>query len=407
MFYFVVGFRNIIKNFRRSLFTMISIVIGMIACLLTQGFFHWNLDQLRESMIRGGIGHYQLYARGFSQSGMDNPYDYLIRDAAPILKELRAIPGVELVTARMAFSGILSAGDKSTVVTGEAGNSENETRLNAYAGLIRGARLSSETPYGIVVGDGVARKLSVTTGDTVTLLGTMRGGVINAVDLETVGITRSGVPELDNVAASTSLEVVQNLLDIGGSVQKIVVLLKNTGDTPKILPRIERIAHKYRLEHRDWETLAEFYRSLKVMYDVVFYIVILIVLAIVTFTISNTVNMNLNDRVREIGTLRALGTRRIQVAWIFIAESGLIGMIGGIIGVIASYLFIGVTVVIGGLPVLLKGAEQSRWVRVYFHPDGIWIALCIALFVLVAMIASAIPARRASRISITEALRWI
>jgi putative ABC transport system permease protein len=407
MFYLKIGFRNMIKNFRRSLFTMISIIIGMASCLLTHGFFHWNMNELKESMIHKGIGHYQLYASGFSKYGNDDPYHYLIQDATPILKELRNIPEIELVTTRMAFSGILSSGEKSTVVIGEAGDPENENKLKSYSSLQSGSYLRSGTPNCLLLGDGAARKLSAKTGDTLTLIGNMKDGGINAMDLQLTGITHSGVADLDNISASTSLRVVQNLLNIDQSVQKIVVLLKKTRDTAKIRPKIESIARKYGLEYKSWESLAEFYQSVKLMYDVVFYVIIFIVLTIVTFTISNTVNMNLNDRFREIGTIRALGTRRVQVALIFIVESGLTGFTGGIFGLILSYLFIGATELTGGFPVVVKAVEGNKLIHIFFRPELTVILLCILLFSLVAMLASIIPSRRASKISITEALRWV
>jgi putative ABC transport system permease protein len=406
MFYFIVGWRNIVRNFRRSLITMISIIIGTVACLLTQGFFSWNINALKESMIHNGIGHYQLYAAGFSEFGNDNPYGYLIHDAAPILKELKSIPQVELATTRMAFNGILSTGDKSVVVIGEAGTPENEKKLNAYSGLLSGTGLSPGTPYGLIAGDGIARKLSAKIGDTLTLLGNMKDGGLNAVDFELTGITHNG-SDMDNIAVAAPLGVIQSLLNINTGVQRIVILLRDTKDTPKILPEIARIAKKYQLEYKSWQTLAELYQSLKLMYDVIFYIIILIVLAIVTFTISNTVNMNLNDRFQEIGTIRALGTKRIQVALIFIVESLLLGIIGSLIGLIVSYSFIGFIELIGGMPVTVNGAERQVLMHIFFHPDFTAIVLCIALFSLVAVLASVIPSRKASRISITEALRWI
>jgi len=94
-----------------------------------------------------------------------------------------------------------------------------------------------------------------------------------------------------------------------------------------------------------------------------------------------------------------------EVALIFIVESGLIGIIGGLIGLVISYLFIGFTEVIGGLPVMISGAKEP--LRVFFDPDLRAIVICMALFSLVAMAAAIVPSRRASKISITEALRWI
>jgi putative ABC transport system permease protein len=304
---------------------MLSIVIGMTACLLTHGFFNWNSSMLKESMIRGGIGHFQLFTKGFSKSGSDDPYNYLIKDAGPVINELRRIPGVEIVTARMAYNGILASGEKSSVTMGEAGNPDIESRLNAYQGIIDGTNLSSSIPGGIILGEGLAKKLSAKIGDTLTLMGNMKGGGINASDFTVAGITRSGFADLDNMSSTAGIGAIQGLLNLDQSVQKIVVLLKNTGDTPKILPKIAEISVRYNLEFKVWDSIAEFYQSVKLMYDAVFTIIIIIVLGIVTFTISNTVNMNLYDRFREIGTIRALGTKRSQVALIFISESFLTG----------------------------------------------------------------------------------
>lgn len=405
MFYIKVGFRNIIKSHRRSLITMVPTIIGMVACLLTQGFFNWNMNQMRESMIRNGTGHYQLYAAGFLAYGNEHPYKYLINNINPIVKELRSIPGVELVTTRMAFNGILSTGEKSAVVVGEAGDPKNEKKLNSYSGLIKGAALSPEESNGLIIGEGVAKKLSADIGDIVTLIGNMKDGGINAVDLELFGINRSGYSELDNVSASAPLGAIQNLLNIDDNVQKIVVLLKRTEDMSKTNPKIKEIAAKYGLEYRDWEDLAEFYQSLKLMNDVVFRIIILIVLVIAAFTISNTVNMNINDRVREIGAIRALGTKRMQVGLIFIVESSLLEITGGVIGLLVSYLFIGFTELIGGFPVLLSGAKEP--LRIFFHPDLTTVITCILFFSLIGIVASVMPARRGANLSITEALRWI
>lgn len=405
MFYLKIGYRNIIKSFKRSLITMVPTIIGMIACLLTQGFFNWNMNEMKESMIRNGTGHYQFYAAGFSEFGKDDPNRYLIKNAAPIINELQSIPGVELVTTRMAFNGILALGEKSAIVVGGAGNPEAEMKLNAYSGLIKGDALSSDKPDGVVIGEGVAQQLTARIGDTLTLIGNMKDGGINAIDLELTGITKSGYSNLDNISASTTLQTAQNLLNIDHNVQRIIVLIDRTEDMTRIHSKIIEIAEKYELEYRDWEALAEFYHSLKLMYEVVFNTIILIVLAIVTFTISNTVNMNIYDRTREIGTIRAQGTRRIQVALIFIVESSLLGTIGGILGLAFTYIFIGFTLLIGGFPVFLSGAEQP--LRIYFQPDLTTILVCILLFSLVGIVASVIPARRASKISISEALRWI
>mgnify|MGYP000951229228 FL=1 len=238
MFYIIIGIRNIIKNFRRSLLTMVPIVIGMMACLLTQGFFNWNMNVMKEAMIHNGVGHFQLYAAGFSEFGADDPYNFLIENSAPILRELRDLPEIELATVRMAFNGILSSVEKSALIIGEAGEPKNESKLNSFSSLVEGAILDPEKPNALIIGNGVAKKLSAKIGDTLTLIGNMKDGGINAVDLELTGITRSGRSELDNISASTGLRNIQNLLAIDNSVQKIIILLTKTEDMGKVLPKI-------------------------------------------------------------------------------------------------------------------------------------------------------------------------
>lgn len=388
MRYLQIGLRNVLRNSRRSKITILAIIIGMIACLLTRGFFNWNINEVKESLIRNGTGHYQLHAKGFTENGVDEPFQYLIADPEPIQKDLRNIPEVELVTARISFNGILSTGEKSSVTAGIAGNPHSN-------------------PDGLIIGDGLARKLSARVGDDVTLIANRKGGGINAVDIRLVGTTHTGITDLDNISAGTSLAVIQPLLNIDKHVQTIVVLLKDTEDIKKVLPEIKAISDKYGLEFQTWDSAAELYQSLKPMYDTVFYIIILIVLVIVTFTISNTVNMNLNERFREIGTMRALGTRRSQVAAIFVIESGLIGLIGGLIGLGLTMAWAGFIEGIGGLPVPVQTAGQLNFIRVFFHPDILASIMCPALFTLVAMVASIVPATRAARLSVTEALRWV
>lgn len=407
MLYLRIGFRNLIKNFRRSFITMIPIIIGMVACLLAKGFFNWHLITQREAAIRNGLGHYQLIKRGFLKSGSEDPYGYLIQDPAPVLKALREIPQIQLATARIPFNGILSSEEQSTIVVGEAGDPAVEMKLNSYSGLTDGTGLHSEMPYSLIIGDGVAKKLGARLGDTLTLMGYMKDGGINAVDLKLTGIRHSGVLELDRTGATVPLEAVQGLLNVDQGVQRLVVLLNDTKDMNRVLPQIQKIAAKYELECQSWEARAEFYSSLKLMFDTIFFVIIFLILFIAVFTISNTVNMNLNDRIREIGTIRALGCRRIQVAFIFLAESWLMGVIGGVAGLLVSFLVIGVTELIGGIPVLLRGDGGEMLVRIFFRPDWNVIILCLVLFSMTAVIASLFPSRRAASLSITEALRWI
>ncbi|MDX1379292.1 MAG: FtsX-like permease family protein, partial [Anaerolineales bacterium] len=128
-----------------------------------------------------------------------------------------------------------------------------------------------------------------------------------------------------------------------------------------------------------------------------FDVMALISVVVGSLGIVNTLTMSVIERTREIGMLRAIGTTRIQIIRMVLAEAGLMGVIGGVLGVgtgviLARILFIGMTTMSGySLTFVLP-------------PDSIFISLIAA--VIISQIAAIFPSRRASRVKILEAVRY-
>src|SRR5208337_2805127 len=99
-------FRNLLKNRRRTLLTILPIIIGMIALIFANGFITYSLWGLRESIINGGIGHFQIYKRGFLRDGDTEPFEYLISDYKVIIKQIFNISGIKAVAPRLKFMGL-------------------------------------------------------------------------------------------------------------------------------------------------------------------------------------------------------------------------------------------------------------------------------------------------------------
>jgi ABC-type transport system, involved in lipoprotein release, permease component len=127
---------------------------------------------------------------------------------------------------------------------------------------------------------------------------------------------------------------------------------------------------------------------------------------VVIFSITNTLNLTMQERIREIGTIRSLGTTRLQVGKIFISESFLIGLIGGFLGIIAGYAMAALLNAMGGIPIP-PPPGQARGYTAFFNPDfGEALRLWL-LFLITAVVAGFYPAYRAARLQIVDALRWI
>lgn len=405
IFYFKIGFRNIIKNSQRSLITALPIIVGMIACLLTQGFFNRSMSDLRESTIHEGIGHYRLYKTGFFEHKIDDFYSYLIDSETGIIDEIRQLPQVSSVAPRLPFNGILASESASTVVAGEAGIPSVETELGTYKSLQIGTSLDQKPSGGIIIGKGVAEKLSANVGDVLTLITNDKNGILNALDFEVTGITQTEYEELDNAAAMIPLSDCQKLLGVDDAVCNIVVFLNETAAMQQVQRPLQEILVNHDLECHTWEEEADFYRSLKLMNNAVFGIVFLLVVIVSAFAVSNTVNMSINERFREIGTIRVLGMSRLQVSLLFIAESFMLGLLACIIGIFISLLFVCIVNYIGGLPIQLSGYAEP--LAIFFDLDLFTILKSTFFFLLAATAAAVFPSRKAAKVQIVTALRWI
>lgn len=407
LFYFKIGLRNLIKNHRRSAKTILTIVIGLSACLLAQGFMSHTLWGLRESLINGGLGHFQIYQKGYLKTSNEDPYQYLITNFKAVLQELKSVPEMKLLAPRLNFQGVVSFGEKSAIFIGAAGLSKEERVLNSFMTLKEGSFLEGNNPFGVIIGSGVARKLNAGVGDTITLMSALKDGGVNAIDLEIAGIIEAQIKAYNDVVLLANLETIQSFIDVPNSVDRVTLLLTKTENLEKIRPYISKLCDKMGFEYCDWQTLAgRQYTQPKLFYDLVYLLIMIIIILVVIFSIINTLNLTMQERVREIGTIRSLGTTRLQVGKIFVAESFIIGLIGVFLGIITGYGLAALFNALGGIPIPpLPG--QARGYTALFKPDiiqALWLGI---LFIATATIAGFYPAFRAARLQIVNALRWI
>ena len=385
---------------------MLTIIIGMSALILAKGFINYSLWGLRETIINGGIGHFQIFKKGFLSHGDEKPYDYLITGYKKIIRELFNIPGMKIVTPRLRFQGIMASADKSAIVFGTAGNPEDEAQFTTFTSLNEGKKLSDTNQFDLTIGSGLARSISGKTGDPCTIIVSMKDGGVNALDFNISGIVQSQIAELDDVYALANLKTIQNLLNISNSIDTLAVMLTKTEDVEKVEPAINNLCNKFGLEYRRWDQIMPYYYVARDFYTSAMNVAMLIIFAIVIFAIANTMNMILFERIREIGTIRSLGTTRIKVMKIFMSESVLLGFFGGLLGVIAGVILAQIVNSSGGIPIP-PPPGNSRGYTAFIHPDFLGCLFYFVLFLGVSAIAVTYPALKAARMVISDALRWI
>jgi len=404
----LLALRNLLRNRRRSLLAGAVVMVGFASFALAGGFMAQSLEGLRDGTIRSGLGHLQFAdPRGY-EPGADTTLEHGLTDAAEIERILRADPAVLEVLPRIDFVGLVTSGDRSVPFLGTGLDPAPEARSMDLADTLGAGRwLQDREERGVVLGAGLAAALTVEVGDTVTLLATTTDGVLNAVDASVVAVAAIPIKELDDRYLATSLGLAANLLTAGDRVSRFVVVLHDVGDDRPALERLLRAldGHGFEITGKTWEELALFYRQVRMLYMGIFGFMGAVLVVVVLLATANVMLMAATERTREIGTLRALGTRPGRIRKMFVAEGVLLAAAACVAGALAS-LAVRTLLNHSGI-VLPPPPGVTHGVPLHIKLYGVTYLAGGMTMTLTMMLAAYLPARRASRMSIVEALAHV
>jgi putative ABC transport system permease protein len=463
----VVSFRNVFRNSRRSLMTVLAISVGAISVVLFGGFVSAILFGLQTNIVQKS-GHLHVYRQGYMDFGAGSPADYGIPGYRAVMAAISADPElagrVRVITPRLTLFGIAGnfAENTSKTFLGMGMVPSDRDRMATWDdyGLMRDAArksvasgLSDGDVEGGQIGIGLARILRLcgalkiadcpeaprretgiasaeaedfatlaaqenTGADGATrdgrpgidLLAATAGGAPNVVRLAVNKAEGQGVREIDEVYVGMHLSLAQRLVYGKGEPQVTAIMLQldHTADMAAVRKRLNALIAErgWDLEVRDFAELAPMYNQVIGMFSAIFTFIAILMGVIVLFTVVNTMTMAVVERTNEIGTLRALGMRRSGVRRLFLTEGWILGLIGATVGVGSGV----------GIALLINGAGL-HWtppsnvdpiplsIEVLRNPAllaGCWIGL-----VLVATLSSLMPANKAARMTVVDALRHI
>jgi putative ABC transport system permease protein len=396
-----LALRNILRNGRRSAITLTVIVFGAVGLILFGGYKARTFFALRESTINGRIGHMQIFKEGYAKSQSQKPLDRALDNAAAIRKEIERDPRVKMTAAQITLMGLISNGEKSETFIATAVEPPKERAMSSQR-ITAGKELPDNETDAVMIGKGLAESMHVKPGDYLTLMTTTTAGSLNAMDVRVAGIFMTGVKEYDERAVKMPIAGAQQLLQTT-KIEKLLVFLKNTNDTAAahqlIASRVKGI------EIKEWSELAPFYHQVVALYNGIFGFLGIVVFAIVVFSVANTILMSVFERTREIGTLMAMGTTRGRLRAMFMAEGVGIGIIGGLLGLAIGVLL---AMLINRGNVMLPpppGYTVGYRLQIMMQPPVLITAFLVSF--VTATISSILPALKASRMKIVDALGHI
>ena len=394
-----LSLRNLFRNGRRTLITVLVSAAGFAALAILAGYMDFSFYGLRELTIckgftaGGGTGHVQVFnSESLTKEGL-YPMQFGIEDNEKIQSDIESIDNVSFTMPRIEFNGLISNGDKSISFLGLGVEPDKEAGLIQYWNSLekmsfRGdfsdeayVQLGKTGPHGVLLGQQMAIALNAEAGSDLMLMSTTVDGAVNAVDVTVAGIIRGAMKAIDRHYLVAPVETAKNLLQTD-RVSNIVVVLKQTEDTAVtsriIEEKITGSGGKTLFSVIPWDRLAEYYYSVRDVYNIIFSFTGIIVVAIVFLSCVNTMLMATMERVREIGTLKAIGVSNLWISLMFLFEGFMIGLLGIAAGLGLKYIF---SVVINNSGLRMPpppGMSASYLLKIFPAFDFLpWIALLI------------------------------
>ncbi|MBU1237574.1 MAG: FtsX-like permease family protein [Gammaproteobacteria bacterium] len=329
-----LAWRNILRNRRRSLVTILIATVGCLSILVASGFALYTYDMVRESSA-GEFGHITVAGKDYFTRDEETPLQYGISDHRELTAALLKEASVKRILPRVSLSGLVSNGDKSVIFLGIGADVPGEAEVRGDILKLEAGSLTGKPgdPPAVLLGVDLAKSLNAKPGTGLTLLATTTSGGINAVDVMVAGIVSTGWREVDKRLVYTDVGTAQHLL-VSDRVSTLSVYLDSTDATPAALERLAMAdpAHAY----QPWWVQAFFYHSVRGLYDRVFGLLGLIIGMLVFFSVVNTLAMAVVERTREIGTMRAMGAMPGEIVAQFLREGALIGAVGALLGTLLA-----------------------------------------------------------------------
>jgi putative ABC transport system permease protein len=406
-----IALRNLARFSRRTLLSSMLITLGIVAVLLfiaTAGSFKaMMIGQFTDAML----GHLEVHRKGYVASIDNLPLNLNMQPAmvGKVEKALDSMDAVEAYSERVKLGAMFSNFIETTAIRINGVDSAKEV---AATPLLPG-RIVAGSKEGPLVKPGeiliptlIARGMKVKVGDTVVLVATNRDGSVNGKTFVVRGIidSLSGPSGRDGYIDIKDARELLRMTE--PEVNEIVVRLKdpallNQADAQlsRELAGVTGKDGKAVLEVHTWADLSPF-SSIVRMIDLLALFIKIMLVSIVLISVMNVMMMAVYERIREIGTISAIGTPPRKVLSLFLTEGLLLGLGGTAVGTAISLA------VIYALNVwkihFNFGQQQGLVLSPSIAPRDVLIIA--ALVVIMTLLASLQPAWKASRMDPVTAL---
>lgn len=384
----LMSFRNLKRRRLRTVFTVSGIVVGIALMVVLLSMLN-GMDTKLNEQVRELTGADLTIYNSTTPSGsghgpaslMVQSYDTLNETNTEIIKN---ISGVNSVTSTLTFNGVATSSNNNTQLRMNGIEPDSYNQVSGKLNIVEGTSLTQGDDNSVVLGKSISDALGIKVGDKISI-GTNEQ---NNKEFTVVGIFETGMEVMDS-NGYISLDAAQNLTDKEGQVSNIQVKTEDPEKADQIANTIpEKIGGvKVITQKAMLEKMTEMLSTIQIFISSLG----LIALLAGSFGVINTMLMSVYERTREIGILKAIGSRNSTIMKMFLTEAVLIGLISSILGCVL------------GVAIAYAFPLTDDMMVPMVTPTIIAIAMMLGLAVSIA--AGIYPAWRASKMNIVEALK--
>ncbi len=329
----MIAWRNILRNKRRSLILIISIMIGVMAMILTDALSVGMMRQMLTNQIGADAGYIQIHRKGYQANpALKNSIADPDTVQAALAKESSACDASE----RLRTFGLVSSANNSSGISivGVLPNAEKKvTTICKY--IVKGTYLSG-SPDQIIISTSTAEKLKVGTGDKVVIMASRLDGSFGSEACRVVGIFETFDSGFDESHVYIPLQTAQQMLGAQDHISEFVLNPLDTKQTDSIADQLKsELTIDYEvLTYK--QMLPLLVMQLQLYYETIYIFYAIIAIALI-FGIVNTMLMAVMERTHEFGVDTAIGMSNRKIFTMVLTEAFYLGIAGTAIGIVASF----------------------------------------------------------------------
>jgi len=401
MFAIKLGLRNLTRQKRRNIITTMVIAYAFFAYLFMDSMMNGMEEMSFENIRDLETGNIQIVHSDYWEEREELPLENLVYLDQDVEESLKNINGLSGISPELRFVANLNNGIDELPVLGLGIDSDRYQEVFTTGEYLVDGSMFSLGKNKAVIGEKTAQLMDLKINDYITLLVRTKEDTFNTIDVEIAGIVNTTNPMVNSGTVFVPIDIAQQALNVENRVSLIAIKV-NPGYEESVTETLNQNFKRkdLNLKAYSWRESAGTVIALSTAKKAGIGVILLVVLLIGIIGIINNVILSALERTEEIGMMKALGMKEMEIVSVFMVEATGIGIIGGLAGCLMGAIGVG-WLIKYGFDLSYAGDMTTYGIPILNKIYGVWnfsaFGFLFILGIIVALFSSIVPALWAAR----------